>query len=65
MLGMITKDARQPMFQQKFVSHLLGAQDGLSATQRNIFIGDWLTLTSDAGRSQLTTHQGVQARGAS
>jgi hypothetical protein len=65
MLSMITKDARQPMFAQKFVSHLLGAQDGLTATQRNIFIGDWLTLTSEAGRVPLTTQQGVQARGAS
>lgn len=65
MLAMITKDARQPMFQQKFVSHLLGAQDGLTATQRNIFIGDWLALMTEQQRTQLTAQQGVQARGAS
>ena len=65
MMAMITKDARQAQFAQKFVSHLLGAQDGLTATQRNIFIGEWLALTSEAGRSQLSTQQGVQARGAS
>jgi hypothetical protein len=64
MLSMITKDVRQAVFQQKFVSHLLGAQDGLTATQRNIFIGEWLALMGEAGRNQLTTQQGVQARSA-
>jgi hypothetical protein len=65
MLAMITKDIRQPMFMSKFVSHLLGAQDGLTATQRNIFIGDWLALMTEQQRAQLSTQQGVQARGAS
>jgi hypothetical protein len=64
MMAMITKDARQPMFAGKFISHLLGAQDGISATQRNIFIGDWLALMSEQQRTQLSTQQGVQARGA-
>jgi hypothetical protein len=64
MLSMIVKDIRQPLFQQKFVSHLLGAQDGITATQRNIFIGEWLALMSETGRNQLTTQQGVQARSA-
>jgi hypothetical protein len=65
MLAMLTKDVRQIVFQQKFVSHLLGAQDGITATQRNIFIGEWLALMGEAGRNQLTTQQGVQARSAS
>jgi hypothetical protein len=64
MLAMITKDVRQAVFQQKFVSHLLGAQDGLTATQRNIFIGEWLALMGEVGRNQLGTQQGVQARSA-
>ncbi len=64
MLSMITKDIRQPMFQQKFVSHLLGAQDGLTATQRNIFIGEWLALVGQADRSRVNTQQGAQARSA-
>ncbi len=64
MLAMITKDVRQPVFQQKFVSHLLGAQDGITATQRNIFIGEWLALMGEAGRNQLNTQQAVQARSA-
>ena len=65
MLAMITKDARQPFFMSKFVSHLLGAQDGLTAIQRNIFIGDWLALMTEQQRAQLSTQQGVQARGQS
>jgi hypothetical protein len=64
MLSMITKDVRQAIFQQKFISHLLGAQDGITATQRNIFIGDWLALMGETGRNQLTTQQGIQARSA-
>lgn len=64
MLSMITKDIRQPMFQQKFVSHLLGAQDGLTATQRNIFIGEWLALVGQADRNRFNTQQGTQARSA-
>jgi hypothetical protein len=64
MLSMLTKDVRLPIFSQKFVSHLLGTQDGLTATQRNIFIGEWLALVGQADRSRGTTQQGVQARSA-
>jgi hypothetical protein len=64
MLSMLTKDVRQVVFSQKFISHLLGAQDGITATQRNIFIGEWLALMGETGRNQLTTQQGVQARSA-
>ena len=64
LLSMITKDVRQGVWGQKFASHLLGAQDGITATQRNIFIGEWLALMGEAGRNQLTTQQGVQARSA-
>jgi hypothetical protein len=64
-ISMITKDIRLPYFSQKFVSHLLGAQDGLTALERNIFIGDWLTILTEPGRAQMTGQQGVQARGQS
>jgi hypothetical protein len=64
MLSMITKDVRLPIFSQKFVSHLLGAQDGLTATQRNIFIGEWLALIGQADRSRGSTQQGLQAKSA-
>jgi hypothetical protein len=64
MLSMITKDIRQPLFLQKFVSHLLGAQDGLTALQRNIFIGEWLGLMTQQERATGNTNQGIQARSA-
>ena len=65
MLSMITKDARTQIFGQRFVSHLLGAQDGLTALQRNIFIGDWMTILTAPERAQMGVQQGTQARGAS
>jgi hypothetical protein len=64
MLSMITKDARTAVFGQRFVSHLLGAQDGLTALQRNIFIGDWLTILTAPERAQMAVQQGTQARSA-
>jgi hypothetical protein len=62
MLSMITKDVRTPFFMQKFVSHLLGAQDGLTALQRNIFIGDWLTILTQPERANINVQTGNQAR---
>lgn len=62
-VSLLTKDARAPFFLGKFTSHLLGAQDGLTALQRNIFIGNFLDLASQQGREQLDTQQGAQAKG--
>jgi hypothetical protein len=61
-VSLLTKDARAPIFLGKFASHLLGNQDGLSATQRNIFLGNWLDLMGQQSREQLATQQGAQAR---
>jgi hypothetical protein len=65
MLSMITKDIRQPLFLQKFVSHLLGAQDGITALQRQIFLGDFLGVMNAPERTQGNLQQGIQARSAS
>ena len=62
-VSLLTKDARAPIFLGKFASHLLGAQDGLTATQRNIFLGNFLELLGQQGGEQLATQQGTQARG--
>jgi len=62
-VSLLTKDARAPIFLGKFASHLLGAQDGLTATQRNIFLGNFLEVINQQGREQLATQQGAQARG--
>jgi hypothetical protein len=62
MLSLITKDARMPIFMQKFAAHQLGAQDGLTALQRNIFLGNWLDVVTAQEREQLVTQQGVTSR---
>lgn len=62
MLSMLTKDARSPIFMQKFVSHLLGAQEGLTQLERNIFLGGWLDVMTQQQSAQMTTQQGVAAR---
>lgn len=62
-VSLLTKDARFPIFGQKFVSHLLGAQEGLTALQRNIFLGNFLEVVNQQGRAQMQTQQGVAARG--
>lgn len=61
-VAMLTKDARFPIFAQRFTSHILGVQSGLTALQRNIFLGNWLEVMSAAQESQLSTQQGVAAR---
>lgn len=64
-LAMITKDQRVPFFGQRFVSHLLGLQDGLTATQRNIFLGNWLELITEPQRATQQAQQASTMRGAS
>ena len=60
---MITGDARFPIFNDRFVAHLLGAQDGLDETQKNIFIANWTDYTKQVLRAQITPQQGIQSRG--
>jgi len=62
-VSLLTKDARAGIFLGKFTSHLLGEQDGLTATQRNIFLGNWLDLLTQQGRETMSVQQGAQARG--
>ena len=62
-VSLLTKDARAPIFLGKFAAHLLGNQDGLTATQRNIFLGNFLDVMGQTSREQLGVQQGTQARG--
>jgi hypothetical protein len=62
-VSLLTKDARAPIFLGKFASHLLANQDGLTATQRNIFLGNFLEVMGQTSREQLGVQQGSQARG--
>ena len=60
--SLLTKDARAPIFLAKFASHLLGSQDGLTAQQRNIFLGDFLALMGQQQREGMATQQGAVGR---
>jgi hypothetical protein len=61
-VSMLTKDARSPAFMQRFIAHLLGAQDGLTATQRNIFVGNFLEVLTEPQRATSNVQQGQAAR---
>jgi hypothetical protein len=61
-MSLLTKDARFPIFGQRFTAHLLGAQEGLTALERNIFLGNFLQVMTASERAQMTTQQGVSAR---
>jgi hypothetical protein len=60
--SLLTKDARAPIFLSKFASHLLGSQDGLTAQQRNIFLGNFLDLMNQSARESMATQQGAMGR---
>ena len=58
------QDDRFAAMNQKFIATLLGSQQGLDATQKNIFLGTWYTMLTDQAGIGLTVQQAVQARGA-
>ena len=51
------------MFNQKFVAHLLGTQQGLTETERNLFIDTWNLITRQEALMGIKTQQGRQALG--
>jgi hypothetical protein len=59
-----SQDERFQIFNQKFVAHLLGAQQGLSETERNMFLDSWNILTNQNTLAAIKTQQGRQALGA-
>lgn len=59
----LSNDGRMPIFRDMFLSHLLGKAQGLTETERNIFLGNWLQVTSAAQASQMQTQMGVAGRG--
>lgn len=65
-LSLMLLFADDPRFQvanQKFVTQLLGANEGLTETQKNIFLNNWSAITGQAIFNQQDTTQGTQARG--
>jgi hypothetical protein len=61
-LALLVRDPRSAIYSQRFAAHLLGAQDGLTATQRNIFLANFLTLMGEQQRTPQMQAQGVSAR---
>jgi len=54
-------DPRAAQASQKFVANLLGRAEGLTETDRQIFLNNWTALT---GIQQAEANQGIQARSA-
>lgn len=56
-------DSRFPIINQKFVAHLLGAQQGLTETERNLFIDTWNLISRQEYLMGVKTQQGRAALG--
>ena len=61
MMYMFADDPRFQLANGKFVAHLLAANEGLTETERSIFLQNWGVVT---GQQNITVQQGNQARGA-
>ena len=57
MMSLLVNDARFPIFESFFMSRILGAQDGLTDQERDLFIGNWANVvqTLNRGTSSVTT----------
>jgi hypothetical protein len=62
--GMLVNDARFPIWEKRFVSDLIAAQDGLDDQSKIIFMGEWLEFTRTAIRSQGAVQGGIGGRNA-
>jgi hypothetical protein len=60
--SLLVNDARFPIFERQFISHLLSRQDGLSEQAKIIFMGQWMEYVRTAQRSQSMTQGGAQGR---
>ena len=56
-------DPRFQIFNQKFVAHLLGTQQGLTETERNMFIETWNLMSRQEYLMGIKSQQGRQALG--
>ena len=65
LLFMYADDARFTVTSQKFVAHLLAANQGLSDTERNIFLNDYYAITGQPQILTASLQQGFQAKGSS
>jgi hypothetical protein len=56
-------DPRAARYRQLAVASILGRQSGLSATDRNLFLGNWLDIINEETTHTTLSQQGGQARG--
>ncbi len=64
LMMLYSDDARFTVCNQKFVAHLLGAAQGLTATQINVFLNQWMAITGQPDWNVARLQQGIQAQGA-
>lgn len=62
LMSLLVNDSRFPIFEQYFISRLLGAQDGLTDQERNIFLGNWGNFVQTLARSQGAVNAGMAGR---
>jgi hypothetical protein len=62
MMMLLVNDSRFPIFENYFISRLLGAQDGLTDQERDIFLANWMRVLQTVTRSQGNTNAGVAGR---
>lgn len=63
LMWMFADDVRFSAANQKFVTQLLGANQGLTQTQLNIFLNNWQAVTGQPIANQSAMQQGFQSRG--
>ena len=56
-------DPKAARYRQLAVAAILARQSGLSETDRNLFLGNWLPIMEEANAKSESTSQGNQARG--
>lgn len=63
LMWLFADDSRWTGANQKFIAGLLGANAGLTATEKSIFLQAWSSITGMNVLDSITQQQGVQARG--
>lgn len=63
LMWLFADDPRFGTANQKFVSQILGTSEGLTETERNIFLQNWEAITGQPLSNQMAKSQGFQARG--
>lgn len=61
-MALLSNDQRFAIYENWFISRLLGAQDGLNDQQKSIFVGNWMALTSTVARNQGNVNAGIAGR---